>query len=275
VGSIPTPRAFYSMKNMKELGSVEFNTEVKKVIQEQAPLRKDIVPATVQILDWRDDHDNLEDIREGIKDDVNYVDFDNGNLDVLGERGFKHDGFRSYLISPIGEENWYSDHYFNCTAVVAMGKDIKSGEEISFLSHQDPVYFIDGGDEKTEKFSQDLSGLLKELEFRSEKDTIEVFLLGGNYNSNPDKKKGEYEHRHYKESIIKLEQIVQDSLGFDPKVLAGPNNHVGSETIVTVETQKRKVWIERGKQPADFDESFQASKFEEQEKKWLAADSKK
>jgi len=254
---------------------MSFDSEVKKVIQEQAPLRADIMPADVHIMDWSEENEELEAIREEIKDDINNIDFKNGYFDALEKEGFKHSGPGSYLISPIKEGNWSSDNYCDCTAVVAIGRDAETGKEISFLTHQDPAYFVDGGAEKTEKFSQELSASLKELEARSEKGTIEVLLLGGNYNINAEGKKGDYQHRHYKESIKKLEQIVQDSLGFNPKVLAGPNNNVGSETIVTVETQKRKVWIERNKQRVEFDESFQASKLDDEEKKWLAVDRKK
>ena len=260
---------------MSGLESVGFGSEVKKVIREQAPLLADVMPATVHIMDWTKNNKELEVIKKGIKDGINNVDFENGDFDALEKEGFKHSGPGSYLISPIKEGNWSSERYFNCTGVWVIGTDAKTGKEISFLTHQDPAYFIDGGPDKTEKFSQELSASLKELEARSKKGTIEVLILGGNYNINAEGKKGDYQHRHYKESIKKLEKIVQNTLGFNPKVLAGPNNNVGSEMIVTVETQKRKVWIERNKQPAEFDASFQASEFDKKEREWLAVDSKK
>jgi len=61
---------------------------------------------------------------------------------------------------------------------------------------------------------------------------------------------------------------VQETLGFDPKVLTGPNNSM-SETIVTVQTQERKVWVERDEQDAVFNQPYQASALEEMEKKWM------
>lgn len=241
--------------------------EVKKIIQERVNLREDIMPISSQLEDYGTENEEMEDLREQTEDNINNVDLDNGDLDALKENGFKNDGLDSYLISPISERDWYSDHYFNCTAVVAIGRDASTGKEISFLSHQDPNYFIDGESDKIEKFSRELSNSLKDLKARSEKDTVEVLFLGGNFNATHKDK--DYKHDHYKQSIVKLRQIVQETLGFDPKVLAGPNNNIGSETVVIIETQKRKVWIERTKQPPEFDQSFQANMLDEAERRWL------
>lgn len=242
--------------------------EVKKIIQERVRLREDITPISLQLEDYGTENEELEHLRGQIEDDVNNVDLENGNLGALEKNGFRHSGAGSYLISPIGEGIWHSDRYFNCTGVVAIGRDKNTDREISFLSHQDPRYFIDGGTNKIEKFSQELRNSLEELKARSQKDTIEVLLLGGNYNTTAAETEGGYQHRHYKQSIEKLRQIVQETLEFDPKVLTGPNNNVGSETAVLVETQKRKVWIERSKQPPEFNHSFQANMLDETEKIW-------
>jgi hypothetical protein len=163
----------------------------------------------------------------------------------------------------------------SCTGVVAIGREaatkgeIAAGKEISFLSHQDPNYFVDGDQEKREAFSRALSDALKELVSRSEKDSVEVLLVGGNFNPRAVSG-GDYKNDQYKKSIQALSEIIQAATGFDPKVLTGPNNNVGSETVIAVETQKRKVWIDRNQQPPAFDQSYSASDIEEEEKKWLA-----
>lgn len=243
--------------------------EVKKNIKEGVRLREDIAPMSTQLEGYGTDNEEYGNLLDQVEDNVNNVDIKNGDLETLKENGFKNSGFGSYLISPIGEGIWHSDHYMNCTAVVAIGRDADTGKEISFLSHQDPRYFVDGGTEKAEIFSRELGESLKELKARSQSDTVEVSLLGGNYDVNTKEEEKGYQHRHYRQSIEKLRQIVQDSLGFDPKVLAGPNNNIGLETIIIVETQKRKVWIERTKQPPEFEQPYMADALDEEEKKWL------
>jgi hypothetical protein len=190
-----------------------------------------------------------------------------GDLEQLEKEGFKHNGMESYLISPVDERDWFSDQYANCTAMIAIGRDEKTGKEISFLSHQDPRYFVDGDDEGMEKFASDMIASLQELRDRSEQDTVEVSLAGGNFDTTFPESEN-YHHDYYQKSIKKLRQLVQESLGFDPKVLTGPNNHVGSETIIAVDTQNRTVWIERPEQPAEFDKPYQANELDQALLSW-------
>ena len=244
--------------------------EIKKNIQESVQLREDIMPINRQIVNINESDVELESIQEQMEEDeavVHWVDFEGGDLDEMKKNGFKHDGISSYLISPISERDWFSDHYFDCTAAVVIGRDANTGREISFLSHQDPNYFVDGGEAKAKKFSQEMSDSLEELKARSEEGTVEVSFLGGNFSTTTQDEK--YQHHHYKKSIETLRQIVQDSLGFDPRVLTGPNNNIGSETVITVETQKRKAWVERSKQADEFNQVYQANMIDEEEKKWI------
>ena len=246
-----------------------FNPEIKKVIQERVHLREGVPVISGEIVDTAKGNPELETIREEMDEDgeTHWVDFEGGDFEALEAEGFKDAGVGSYLISPIGERNWFSDRYMSCTGVVAIGRDAITGKELSFLSHQDPNYFAEGDKDKVETFSQALADSLKELKARSEKDSIEVLLVGSNFN--PAASVRDYTHDQYKKSIQALKQIIQQSMGLDPKVLAGPNYSVGSETVVVVETQKRKVWIDRDKQPSEFDEPYQANDIDEAEKKWL------
>ncbi|MFA6447430.1 MAG: hypothetical protein WCW31_04230 [Patescibacteria group bacterium] len=247
-------------------------TDAKPKIQEKVHLREDIQPIKGRISDYAQDNEELEDIREQMSEEsedegvIHWVDYEGGDIRKLKEDGFKLAGMHTFLISPIDERDWFSDRYSNCTGVVGIGRDAQTGKEISFLSHQDPNYFVDGGEEKAKIFAGELSGSLKELRERSQEGTVEVLLLGGNYH--PTTPPRGYKHEQYKKSIERLRRIVQEALGFDPKVLVGPNN-TGSDTTITVETQKRKVWIERSKQSEAFNEPYQANEFDEAEKTWL------
>ena len=258
---------------MSEPGTPKYSLETKGSLQERRHLREDIIPIRLQIVDSDVGDEELDSIYEKLEEDegkgvVNSVDLDGGDLGVLENNGFKHSGPDSYLISPISERDWTSDHYFNCTGVVAIGRDKDTGREVSFLTHQDPKYFVDGNNEEKEKFSRELVASLKELESLSEVGTVEILLLGGNFGTGniPNR---DLQQRQYKQSIKRLREIIFESLGFDPKVITGPNNIIGSETVVVVETQKRNVWIERDKQLPEFDQSYQASLLDEAEKRWF------
>ena len=163
--------------------------EAEKNISEKVELRKGIQPAQMEIVDSSEGNEELDLLRE---EATYWVDFEGGDLEALEAEGFKHDGPESYLISPVDTRNWLSDHYFSCTGVVGIGRDAGTGKEISFLSHQDPNYFIDGGYEKPEKFAQALKNTLLELKVKSQENTVEVLLLGGNFN--PSAKVGDYHH---------------------------------------------------------------------------------
>lgn len=257
---------------MPEL-NFNFESKIKKNVLESAPLREDIITTQAQLVDHNKGNEELDSIQDIMNEDqlegkeINLVDYEEGDLDKLAAAGFKHGGEHTYLISPIGEQNWKTDKLFSCVAVIGIGRDATTGKEVSFLSHQHPDRLVNEDNEKVETFSRELSASLKELRERSQPETIEVLLVGGNFNKKSTR--NDYTHDHYRQSIKGLEKIVNDTMGFEPKVLAGPNNHVGSDTNITIETQKRRVWIERDKQPPLFDQSFQANMIDEMEKEWL------
>lgn len=234
---------------------------------EKVHLREDIPPITGELVEIDSENAGLDALRNR-RENGTWVDFDGGDLDGLEAQGFKHAGAYSYLISPIDEKEWHSDHYMSCTAVVGIGRDKITGKEVSFLSHQDPNYFVDGTPDEVQTFSQAMSASLKELQDRSAQDTVEVLILGGNFNPGTLSNDA-YKSTQYKQSIQRLGEIVQKTLGFDPKVLSGPNSIIGSETQVTIETQERKVWVERPNQPTEFDQPYQASTIDDVERTWL------
>jgi hypothetical protein len=249
----------------------ELNLGIEKAAKERIHLREDIPLISGEVVDAAKGNTELEALQKNMDEDgeTHWVDFDGGDLEALEAEGFKDAGPESYLISPIGEINWFSDHYMSCTGVVAIGRDATTGKEISFLSHQDPNYFVDGEKGELETFSRALGDSLKEMEARSEKGSIEVLLVGGNFNPNAAGG-GDYKHDQYKKSIQALDRIIQVLMGVSPKVFTGPNNRVGSETVVVVETQKRKIWVDRDKQPSEFNQSYLASDIDEAEKEWLS-----
>jgi hypothetical protein len=69
------------------------------------------------------------------------------------------------VISNINTQNKYSNRYYNCTGIVVIGKDKETGENISFLTHQDPLYFLVEG--QREKFTVATQEVLLDLKERS------------------------------------------------------------------------------------------------------------
>lgn len=92
-----------------------------KNIFEAVRLREDITPIERQA------GEAPEEIGED--EEVLWVDFEAGPNPDGNER---HDGIHTYLISPVTERRLFSDKNMNCTAVLGMGRDEESGNEIAF-----------------------------------------------------------------------------------------------------------------------------------------------
>lgn len=211
---------------------------------------------------------NYDDKREEIMDsEPVWVDWDGGDLDDMASKGFKHAGPESYLISPISDQNFFSDKYMDCTAVLAMATDVQSGKEVAFLSHQDPRFFINKTAAAAEKFSGDLKASLEEIKIGAKEGTLDISILGGNYDkADPDS----VASVNYRKSIEFLGALIKKEMGIDPKVLTGPNILIGSGTDVMVETQTHTVIIDRADQPPELEVSYLASELANVEKTWLA-----
>lgn len=68
---------------------------------------------------------------------VNYY----GSSKDLSKQQMKNAGRYSYVISPIDGVDKFSASFLNCTGLVVTGLNKETDKNISFLSHQDPVFF--------------------------------------------------------------------------------------------------------------------------------------
>jgi len=169
-------------------------------------------------------------------ENVLWIDFDSGEDSV---DGMKCAGPQTYVISPVSEQNFFSDKYLNCIGTVGIGRDKTSGTEIAFLGHLDPAFILHRGPEATERLTSDLRAALNDLVARSEKGTVEVVLLGGNDTlDDPSSKKS----TDYQKSIEAIQAVVQEVMGFTPTILSGPN-HLGGAIDITVITAERKIVV--------------------------------
>ena len=194
---------------------------------ERTRLRVDIPPIVVQSEHPPDD-----------LPDTLWLDYDDGED---AEKGIMGAGPDSYVISPISKQNLFSNKYINCTGALGIGQDKISGEQVAFISHQDPEFLLHKGTEASAKFLTDMKATLNDLVTRSEENTVEVVLFGGNDDPmDPASKKTV----DYKKSIEMLKRSVQDVLGYEPVIIDGPN-HLAGAIDITVSVKERKIFIGR------------------------------
>lgn len=193
-------------------------------------------------------------------DNVDY----HGHPDVLVKQNFKNRGKDSYVISPIDSLDKFSRSFVNCTGLLVVGCDKKTGENISFLSHEYPEYFLDSKTNRN-SFLSDLRERLAELKERCGEGTIDAAIVGGNYFTTGRKPKDF--QKDYLESIELLSAETAKALGFEPVVMTGPKVISGGEDVF-YENKTRRLHILRPEVGDSSTESFAPGAAKDQEKKW-------
>ncbi len=213
----------------------------------------------------------VEDFEKGIPDkstpNIHNIDF-YGESHELQKSGFKNDVRESYVISPVDHFSKYSKKFYDCTGLVVAGKEKASGENISFMSHQNPNYFLR---KKDEKFSSDLIKQIQLIKSNCESGTIDAVAVGGKY----VKLKGFFEPyttpdtyiKEYMKSIRFLQDIVKRELGFELLIITGPKTMPGADCIFYDNTH-RKLYLMRESEDFDAVQSFSSSEIEERRKNW-------
>lgn len=199
---------------------------------------------------------------------VNY----NGTLSEWSDNNQRNGGrAESYVISSISSQDKYSSGYHNCTGIAAIGVDVKTGENISILSHQDPC-FIHATSERWERFLSDVRKVFTELKSRSKDDSVDIVLFAGDYSPGnlvrsivkKRAKDGKSRNDDYKDAIKGIAHVSQEVLGIDPRVIVGPKA-IGSgiEVDVVLDTQHRRLYLYRPLQDSsNKDHDFNASNVE-------------
>jgi hypothetical protein len=215
-----------------------------------------------------DQYKNYPEFKETFKDlqkidNVNYYE----DPADLAERNFKNAGRDSYVISPVDALDKFSRSLADCTGVVAVGRDKSTGENISFLSHQDPWYFLrpsyGGGDQQKKRFLGDLETRLRELQTKSLGGTIDAVIVGGNWFKDPS----DFEHGKYIESIKLLSAKIKEVLGFEPVVITGPKTIPGDDNIY-YDNKHRRLYVLRPEVGKTSTENFSPNSIDVQEEKW-------
>ncbi|OGZ43882.1 MAG: hypothetical protein A3J55_00420 [Candidatus Ryanbacteria bacterium RIFCSPHIGHO2_02_FULL_45_17b] len=163
----------------------------------------------------------------------------------LEKRDMKHgcdDG--SYAISPVDSKDKYSEGYFICLGIVAVGRN-REGENISFMSHQNPgATFVE---EIEEKFSVNLAECLTTLKEQSIEGSIDIVFLGGQYPRFDSSITEEYYWDAYEESMNKMRDIVFSTINIEPTIITGPKTEEDAtkenETNAYFSTHDRRLYV--------------------------------
>jgi len=203
------------------------------------------------------------------------VDF-KGEPKELQKMGFENGGVDSYVISPVDHFDKYSEKFYDCTGLVVAGIERGTAQKISFMSHQNPAYFLNNDNSK---FSEALKKQMRMIEDRCEKGTIDAVIFGGKYAKVKEFKESD-PHRdifikEYLDSIKFLSKEVKDSIGFEPLVIVGPKTFPGGD-YVFYDNGGRQLYIVRTEvdkddmQKNEFDaaQSFLPSELEKVRKSW-------
>jgi len=92
----------------------------------------------------------------------------------------KTGGQYTYIISSISSCNKLTRYLYDCTSLIVAGKEKRTGQELSFLSHQDPFQFLQKGRVRG-LFILHLMESLWKMKKVCEEGTIDIVIAGGNY----------------------------------------------------------------------------------------------
>jgi len=144
-----------------------------------------------------------------------------------------------WYISPIDDRKKYSRSYHACTGIAIVGKEKKTGKNISLMTHE-------AGYDKD--FWRILKTKLIDFRNRAEAGTIDAILFGGSVDAieNEDNLvvlNDSYES--YKKEMKDLSKNVSELMGFDPTIITKENNAgllMLSQSFY-LDTQKRNFYI--------------------------------
>ncbi len=198
---------------------------------------------------------------------IRNVDF-YGDPKELANNGFKNVGEGTYVISAIDDANKFSEEFKNCTGVFVTGQDKNTGKDISFISHEDPWFFVEQK-EGTKTFTEDLRAQLLEMKNRCVPGTIDAVIAGGNYfkQVNEDEPYTKRYRDNYRSSIEILTKEITDALGFEPAVIIGPKARGGGDKIF-YDNAERRLHIFRRNTGDETSESYIPRDFEKKTKEW-------
>ncbi len=229
----------------------------------------------------REDDDEYWRMQDMFGQQKYHIDFFKSGISLeLGDS--KNGGEQTYIISPVNSKNKYTDELIDCTSVIAVGMDKKTGKNISFLSHEMSLRRLklenknknhkDREFDIHDKFIEDFKSSLKELKEKSEEKTVDIVIAGGKILMK-DKKlpstmtdSARYDS-NYTRTIEGISKLVEDEFGFQPVVITGPKVFDGSD-VVLFDNKNRRLYIKRSDaRHSEVNKAFQAKDVEKRVQK--------
>ncbi|MDB5260392.1 MAG: hypothetical protein JWN37_623 [Candidatus Nomurabacteria bacterium] len=198
--------------------------------------------------------DSPDDITEETINKVKMITRNGENIDFFKKT--------AAIVSEVNDQDKYSREYRNCTGTIVVGRSSADPtKNISLLSHQMPyeLYVRDS-------FIAELKKKIEKLKMDSTLGTIDAIIIGGNELND--------EFREYTDSIIDLNKIIKDSLGFDAIVAIGPNisprgDRTGVNTNIYFDNSNRRLYVIRAEQPENItNKSFAPEDIEKEKEEW-------
>lgn len=158
----------------------------------------------------------------------------------LERQNFLNSKKHSYIISPVDNLDKFSNDFIDCTGIIVVGVDKITGENISFLTHQNPYKFLR---EDKNSFLENLGKSLTEIKDRCKPGTIDAVFVGGKYPT------GSYWQapilqKEYLTAVELISGEVKKKLGFEPVVVNGPKAIEGEDSVY-FDNSQRRVYLSR------------------------------
>lgn len=178
-----------------------------------------------------------------IKKDENYLNYSKAGQKLeLSKMGISSGGPNTYVFSKIDDKDKYSDNYFDCTGLLVTGIQRGTNKKISFITHQDPEFFVKNSENK-KSFKKELDNKLDDFINKCEIDSIDTVIFGGNiiasekgdiFDENFVAGRDDVEdveryfpnkYANYRDSVKLLDFIVFNKIEKHPIVALGPNDN--------------------------------------------------
>ena len=181
-------------------------------------------------------------------------------------------GNMDYVISPIGVENKFSTEYKNCVGLIVSGVDNETGENVSFLTHQNPGFIFHGDAEEYQDFIRDISIRLDEIKERCKSGTLDAVVFGGQFfkveNAPENAQIQKYFTGEYLDMIKLTSDNVFEHLGFTPEVVSGPKFSTGNDVAIFDNKERRLFIIRDTEGDANFVRNFDAKDVSSESVNW-------
>lgn len=157
-----------------------------------------------------------------------------------------------YVISGIDKDSKYTNRLYSCTSIIAVGTDKKTGENISFISHQDPLTAVENVN-----FNNDIKRRVRELQARCQEGSVDIVLVGGQIQD------------EYEDVIYKLSDKIQEVAGFIPVVI-GPKIDKKRHDNLFFDTKNRRAYLMRNGSQKDnvYNDTFRADNLDDMMSRW-------